>query len=73
MQHNPDYFQLLKLAQSPAGQQLLHLLQENGGSNLQQALTKAGAGDLGPIRQVLSALLDDPKAKKLINELEGQP
>ena len=73
MQHNPDYFQLLRLAQSPAGQQLLRLLQEKGGNDLQQALAKAGAGDFGPMRQVLSSLLEDPNARKLITELEAQP
>lgn len=70
MDKNPDYSQLLKLAQSPAGQQLLKLLQQSGGDSLQSALTGAGKGDFTQAKQVLTALLSDPEAQKLLKQLE---
>ena len=71
MQQNSDYFQLLKLAQSPAGQQLLRMVQKSGGENLQTAISKAAAGDFSQLQALLSALMADPKARELIRELEA--
>lgn len=59
----------LRLAQSPAGQQLLALLQQKGGSGLQQAVERAAAGDYTQAKQALSALLNDPEAKKILEQL----
>ena len=38
MQQIPDMGELIRLAQTPAGQQLIALLHKQGGSRLQQAI-----------------------------------
>ena len=71
MQQTPDYAQLMKLAQSPAGQQLIAMLQHSGGDALQSAMNKASAGDYSQAKKLLS-LLTDPKARALLKQLEEQ-
>lgn len=66
---NFNMVEIMKMAQSPAGQQLLCLLQQKGGAELQQAMTKASAGDYEQAKQMLSSLLQDPDAKKLMDTL----
>ena len=70
MDQNLDMRQLMKLAQSSAGQQLLQLLQQQGGNELQSAVKKASSGDFSQARQALSALLERPEAKQLLKQLE---
>lgn len=59
----------MRLAKSPAGQQLLQMLQQNGGDELRQAIAKASAGDYAQAKQTITALLDTPEAKKLLEQL----
>ncbi len=68
MQQNPDYSQLFRLAQSPAGQKLLKRLQESGGGALRQAVSE---GDVARLRQLLTALMKDPQTAQLLKELEA--
>ena len=70
MDQNLDLNQLMKLAQSPAGQQLMQLLQQQGGKELETAVQKASSGNFGQAKKALSALLDSPEAKKLLKQLE---
>ena len=65
-----DMAELMRLAQSPAGQQLIALIQQNGGTSLQTAVEKAGSGDFAQARQVLSSLLSSPEAQALLKQLE---
>lgn len=67
-----DMGELLRLAQTPAGQKLIVLLQKQGGSGLQRAIASAAAGDYTRARELLSALLSDPEAQALLKELEEQ-
>lgn len=72
MQENSNQFliqEALRLANTPTGQQLLTLLQKNGGSNLNAAMDHAAAGNYDQAKQALSALLSDPEAKKLLEQL----
>lgn len=72
MQENSNQFliqEALRLAKTPTGQQLLALLQKNGGSDLNAAMNRAAAGDYDQAKQALSALLSDPEAKKLLEQL----
>ena len=62
--------QLMKLAQSPAGQQLLAMLQRNGADTLQNAIAMAAAGDYQEAKQTLSALLSSPQAQALLKQME---
>lgn len=72
MHQTPDLGDLLRLAQTPAGQKLLALLQKQGGNQLQQAIASAAVGDYSRAKMVLGDLLSTPEAKKLLRELEGE-
>ncbi len=63
----------MKLAQSPAGQQLIRLLQESGGDDLQSAMEKAAAGDYTQAQKAISALMRNPEAQKLFRQMGGKP
>lgn len=63
----------MKLAQSPAGQQLIKLLQETGGKDLNTAMEKAAAGDYTQAKQAISALMNNPEAQKLLKQMGGKP
>lgn len=65
--------ELIRLAQSPAGQQLLALLQQNGGQQLQQAVDLASTGDYSQAKQALSALMASPEVQKLLKQMGGTP
>ena len=67
-----DMSQIMKLAQSPAGQQLFALIQKKSRGELEQAMAKANAGDYSGARDALSSLLSSPEAQKLIKQLEEQ-
>lgn len=72
MQKNSDDFSMqeaLRLAKSPAGQQLLAMLQRSDSGQLQQAINQATAGDYTKASQTISTLLSSPEAKKLLEEL----
>lgn len=59
----------MRLAQSPAGQQLLQILRKTGGEQLQQAIAKAAAGDYDQAKQTICQLMEDPEAQKLLSQL----
>lgn len=59
----------MRLAQSPAGQQLLQLLQKTGGDKLQQAMARAAAGDYAQAKETISRLMEDPEARRLLSQL----
>ena len=72
MQENSNQFlmqEALRLAGTPAGQQLLALLQKNGGESLQQAMNRAASGNYDQAKSTLASLLKDPEAKKLLEQL----
>lgn len=69
--NSPDLAQLMRLAQSPAGQQLIAALQQSSGEQLQSAMTKAAAGDYSQAQKTISAFLSTPEARKLLEQLEG--
>lgn len=75
MQKNSDNFSLqeaMQLARSETGQQLLALLQSQNGDALRQAMNQAATGDYDQVKQTMSALLDNPKARALLEELRRQ-
>lgn len=73
MEHDISYSMsdYLRLAHSPAGQQLIALLQQQGGPQLQDAIRSASSGDYANARSVLSSLLDSPEAQTLLKQLGG--
>jgi len=58
-----------RIAATPAGQELIRHLQRSGGTDLKQAMEKAAAGDYSAAKAAISALLKDPEAKKLMEQL----
>ena len=67
-----DMQQLMKLARSPAGQQLMEALQRSGGANVEKAAAAASSGDLDQAKRILSGLTKSPDIQKLLQTLEGQ-
>ena len=61
--------EVLRMAASPAGQQLIALLRQQGGSEVQNAMSGAASGDYAQAKRAIEALMDDPQAKKLLKEL----
>ena len=64
--------EVLKLAKSPAGQQLMAMLQQQDSAKLEQAAAQAKAGDYSQASQTLSAMLSSPEAQKLMKQLGGK-
>ena len=62
----------LRLAKSPAGQQLLAMLRQADSGQLQQAIHQANAGEYDRAQQTLQALLDDPQIHSLLQQLGGK-
>lgn len=74
MQKNSDNFSMqeaMRLAQSPAGQQLLTLLQQSDPDAIRTAMAQAVAGDYSGISKTLAPLLASDDVKKRLQELAG--
>ncbi len=63
--------QAMRMAKSPAGQQLIQMLQQGGGEDLQKAMEQAAAGDYASAKQTIDNLMQDPKARSLLAQLGG--
>ena len=61
----------MRLAKSPAGQQLLALLQQTDPQALQAAISRASAGDLSQAKEALAPLLASEDVKKLLQQMGG--
>ena len=60
---------LMKLAASPAGQQLMQLLQNSDPIAMQNAMQKASFGDLSGAKEAISALANNPQVQKLLEQM----
>ena len=71
---SPDFSmqEAMRLANSPAGQQLLALLRSKDQNALNAAADQAGAGNMDQAMKTLSALLSSPEAKDLMQQLGGK-
>lgn len=63
---------ILRMAKSPAGQQLLAMLQQGDSAKLEQVIAQAKAGDFSKASQTLSGMLSSPEAQKLMKDLGGK-
>lgn len=61
--------QIMRIAASPAGQQLLSLLQRQGGDDFRAAMDSAAAGNYDQVKRSLSSLLSTPEAQELLKQL----
>ena len=75
MENNPNLpnhismQEVLRMAASPAGQQLIAMLRKQSDSEFQAAMTSAAAGDYTQAKQAIEKLMTDPQARKLLNQL----
>ena len=72
MQPMPDIATLLKIAQSPAGQQLLTMLKAENPNELNSIAVTASSGNLEDAKQKLSTILNSKEARELLKQLENQ-
>lgn len=70
MEQTPDLNQIMKLAQSPAGQQLLNMLRKQDTQSLQKAAQMAASGNYTQAKSILSSMLTSSEAEQLIKQLE---
>lgn len=74
MQKNSGDFSMqdvLRMVNSPAGQQLLALLRQSDPASLQKAMEQASSGDYSQAKQSLSPILASEEVKKLLQQLGG--
>lgn len=60
-----------RLSGTPEGRQLAALLQQLGGINMQHVMEQAASGDFRQARQAVMQLMQDPKARSLMEKLGG--
>lgn len=61
----------IAFAQTPEGQKLIEALRQMNGSELEAAAAKAAVGDFTQARKVLSRLLENPEARKFLENMGG--
>lgn len=72
MQINQDAIrEAMRMAQTPAGQQLIQMLRSHNDQELQTAMDRAAAGDYTAAKQALSAILSNPEAQNLMKQMGG--
>ena len=74
MQKKSDDFSVqeaMRLARSPAGQQLLALLQQKNSPMLQKAMEEAAAGDYSAVQKTMAAALANPEVQQLLSRMRG--
>ena len=75
MQSDPKNFsaeEAMRLANSPAGQQLIAMLQKANTSSLQEAVNQATNGNIEQAKQALGPLLASPEIQRLLRQLGGK-
>lgn len=68
----PNFKDLAALANSPDGQRLLQLAQQSGGGRLNSAVQQAQSGDYEAVKAILSKMLENDEAKRLIQRLRNE-
>ena len=74
MEENSNNFSMqdmMRLAGTPAGQQLLNHLQKKNSKQLQMAIAHAVSGNVDQAKSLLTEIIDDPESQKLIRQLGG--
>ena len=74
MEENSNNFSMqdmMRLAGTPAGQQLLNHLQKKNSKQLQMAIAHAVYGNMDQAKALLSEMIEDPESQKLIRQLGG--
>ena len=66
-----DFSELMKIANSPAGQELISLVQKNRDEHFDRAMQQAQDGDYSQAQAMLSQILSTLEARDLIKKLRG--
>ena len=66
-----DFSELMKIANSPAGQELISLVQKNRDEHFDRAMQQAQDGDYSQAQAMLSQILSTPEARALMEKLRG--
>ena len=61
--------EVLRMAATPAGQQLIAMLRQQSGSEFQSAMSSAAAGDYTQAKRAIEKMMADPQAQKLLKHL----
>ena len=69
---NMDLTEIMRLAQTPAGQKLVSMLQQSSGQELRGALEKASSGDYRDAQKAIRSFLTNPEAQALLEQLRRQ-
>lgn len=74
MEKNSQEFSMqeaMRLAKSPAGQQLLAMLRQADSQQLQQAMTQVSSGDYTSAQTTIQSLLQNPEIQKMLQHFGG--
>lgn len=66
-----DLSELMKIAGSPAGQELIALIQKNKDEHFEEAMLQARSGDFSQAKEMLSQMLSSKEAQDLLKEIRG--
>ncbi len=75
MQKNSENFSIqeaMRLAGTPAGQELLNLLRRGDTAQFQQAAQLASTGDYAQAQKLLKGFLQNPEVQQLLSQLGGK-
>ena len=64
--------EVMRLAKSPAGQQLIAMLKAQNNDKLEQVIAQAKTGNYSEASKNLSGMLSSQEAQKLLKELGGK-
>ena len=72
MQNNPKNFEdAMRIARSPAGQELFRLLQSADQEKLNKAMSGAASGDYEAVKKALGPLLSSPEVRAILAQMGG--
>ena len=66
-----DFSALMKIANSPAGQELISLVQKNKDEHFDEAMQQAQAGDFSQAKAMISQILSTQEARDLMKKIRG--
>lgn len=69
MKNSDSFSAAMRMAQSETGQQLLKTLQSQNSETLERAMAQAASGNTEQAKQTLSALLQSPQVRQLLEQL----
>ena len=68
---NINLSELMKIANSTAGQELLSLVQNKKDEKFDEAMQQAQSGDFSQAQEIISKILSTPEAEALMKKIRG--